>query len=88
VVTGLTETLIRRQVLYPERLLGHYYLVAIDGTGVLVFAQRQCAHCLTRDYEGRTLYYHFVLEAKVVTASGFVLSLMTEFIENPGEHPT
>jgi hypothetical protein len=33
-------------------------------------------------------YYHSVLEAKLVTASGFVFSLMTEFIENPGEYPT
>jgi hypothetical protein len=28
------------------------------------------------------------LEAKLVTRNGWVLSLMTEFIENPGEHPT
>jgi hypothetical protein len=42
VVTGLTETLIRGKVLYPERLLDQYYLVAIDCTGVLVFAERHC----------------------------------------------
>ena len=88
VVTGLTETLIRRKVLYPDRLLGHYSLVAIDGTGVLVFAERHCAHCLTRTRNGLTTYYHPVLEAKLVTSSGFAFSLMTEFIENPGEHPT
>jgi hypothetical protein len=88
VVTGLTETLIRRKVLYPDRLLGHYYLVVIDGTGVLVFAERHCAHCLTRTQHGLTTYYHPVLEAKLVTASGFAFSLMTEFIENPGEHPS
>jgi len=88
VVTGLTETLIRCKVLYPDRLLGHYYLVAIDGTGMLVFAERHCAQCLTRTRDGVTIYYHSVLEAKLVTARGFVLSLMTEFIENPGEYPT
>ena len=88
VVTGLTETLIRNKVLYPDRLLGHYYRVAIDGTGVLVFAERHCAQCLTRSRDGVTIYYHPVLEAKLVTATGFVFSLMTEFIENPGEHPT
>ena len=37
---------------------------------------------------GKTLYYHNVLEAKLVTPNGFALSLMTEFIENPGENPT
>lgn len=88
VVTGLTETLIRCKVLYPDRLLGHYYLVAIDGTGMLVFAERHCAQCLTRTRDGVTIYYHSVLEAKLVTARGFVFSLMTEFIENPGEYPT
>ena len=88
VVTSLTETLIRRKVLYATRLLDRYYRVAIDGTGVLVFTERHCTQCLTRTYQGRTLYYHPVLEAKLVTATGFAFSLMTEFIENPGEQPT
>jgi hypothetical protein len=89
VVTGMTETLIRRKVLYPSRLFAHYFLVVMDGTGMLTFAQRHCPHCLTRTRkDGQTIYYHPVLEAKVVTPNGFAFSLMTEFIENPGEHPT
>jgi hypothetical protein len=88
VVSGMTETLIRRKVLTATRLLGHYYLVAIDGTGVLVFPERHCAQCLTRSHHGVTTYYHPVLEAKLVTTSGFAFSLMTEFIENPGAAPT
>jgi hypothetical protein len=88
VVTGLTETLIRRKVLYRDRLLGRYYLVAVDGTGVLVFAERHCAQCLTCTRQGQTRYYHPVLEAKLVTSSGFAFSVLTEFIENPGKHPT
>jgi hypothetical protein len=88
VVTGLTETLIRRKVLYRHRLFEQYFLVVIDGTGMLTFSKRHCAHCMTRTYNGHTLYYHPVLEAKLVTPTGFVFSLMTEFIENPGENPT
>jgi hypothetical protein len=88
VITGMTETLIRRKVLYPFRLLERYFLVAMDGTGVLVFPERHCPHCLTRTHNGVTTYYHPILEAKLVTTTGFVFSLMTEFIENPGEHPT
>ena len=88
VVSGMTETLIRRKVLAATRLLGHYYLVAIDGTGVLVFPERHCAHCLTRTQHGVTTYYHPLLEAKLVTHTGLALSLMTEFIENPEETPT
>jgi hypothetical protein len=37
VVTGMTETLIRKKVLYRYRLLGIYFIVAIDGTGTISF---------------------------------------------------
>jgi hypothetical protein len=88
IVTSIPETLIRSKVLYRHRLLDEYYLVVIDGTGMLTFSERHCPHCMTRNCHGRTLYYHPVLEAKLVTASGWVFSLMTEFIENPNEHPS
>jgi hypothetical protein len=88
VVTNLAAQLIRSKVLYPYRLLERYFLVVIDGTGVLVYPERHCPHCLTRTQGGQTTYYHPLLEAKLVTALGVVVSLMTEFIENPGEHPT
>lgn len=80
---GLVARLIRKKVLYRYRLLGVYYRVVIDGTGVLTFHQPHCRHCLTRRLSnGETLYYHPVLEAKLVTPNGFVFSMMTEFIEN------
>lgn len=83
VVCRSVETLIRKKVLYRYRLLGVYFLVAIDGTGVLTFRERHCPHCLTKKlHNGETLYYHPVLEAKLVTSNGFAFSLMTEFIEN------
>jgi hypothetical protein len=88
VVTGLTETLIRKKVLYRHRLFDRYFVVAIDGTGVLTFHERHCKHCLTRKVNGKTLYFHNVLEAKVVTPDGFAFSLMSEFIENPDENMT
>jgi len=83
VICQSIETLIRQKVLYRYRLLGVYFLVAIDGTGVLTFHQRHCPHCLTKKLNnGETLYYHPVLEAKLVTHNGLAFSLMTEFIEN------
>lgn len=88
VVSSMSETLIRKKVLYSYRLLDTYFVVAIDGTGILSFSERHCPYCLTRTHKGKTLYYHNVLEAKLVTANGFAFSLMTEFIENPGENPT
>ena len=79
----MINQLLRRKVFEKDRLLGKYYLVAVDGTGVLVYRERHCEHCLTQNHDGTIVYYHPVLEAKLVTASGFSLSIATEFIENP-----
>lgn len=82
VVCNMIEDLIRKKVLYRWRLYGHY-TISVDGTGELTFPERHCEHCLTRKLNnGGTLYYHPVLEAKLVTPNGFAFSLMTEFIEN------
>jgi len=88
VVTGMVRTLIRKKVLDRYRLLGWYFVIAMDGTGRLTFPERHCPHCLTSTHHGKTTYYHPVLEAKLVLANGFAFSIMTEFIENPDEHPT
>jgi len=88
VVTSMVKTLIRKKVLYRHRLLGHYFLIAIDGTGRLTYPERHCAHCMTQTHNGKTTYYHPILEAKLVTTNGLAFSVMTEFIENPGEKPT
>ena len=65
------------------RLLGKYYMVAVDGTGHLVFKDRHCSYCLTKEKDGKIIYYyHNVLEAKIVTETGLALSVETEFIEN------
>ncbi|MGH9854410.1 MAG: hypothetical protein ACREBD_31585, partial [Blastocatellia bacterium] len=87
-VTRLVEILIRKKVLERSRLLDQYYVIAFDGTGVYSFSERHCAHCLTRTHNGQTTYYHYVLEAKLVTSDGFSFSLMSEFIENPEPNPT
>jgi hypothetical protein len=78
VLCTMAKTLIRKKVLYAYRLLDTYF----------VLSKRHCPYCLTRTHNGKTLYYHNVLEAKLVTPNGFAFSLMTEFIENPGENPT
>ena len=80
---ALLYTLFRNRVLDGDRLLGKYHRVAVDGTGCLTFRERHCEHCLTRQSGDVVLYYHPVLEAKLVTSGGFALSMATEFIENP-----
>ncbi len=42
VMCQMSETLIRNKVLYPYRLLDHYFMVAADGTGELTFHERHC----------------------------------------------
>ena len=73
--------LVRQRVLDDARLLGKFVLL-IDGTGYLVFRQRHCEHCLTRQHGDKTLYLHQVLEAKLLGPAGMVLSIATEFIDN------
>jgi hypothetical protein len=88
VVTHMVRILIRKKVLYRYRLLRWYFVIAIDGTGRLTFPERHCPHCMTVTRNGQTTYYHPVLEAKLVLPNGFAFSILTEFIENPGENPT
>jgi len=77
--------LIRMKALDHARLMGHF-LIVLDGTGMLVFRERHCAHCLEMTVKGKTLYYHHVLEAKLVTAEGLAISVGSEFIENTDRH--
>ncbi len=78
--------LIRMKALDRWRLHGRFP-VAIDGTGQLFFRQRHCEHCLTQKASnGQILYFHHVLEAKLVTANGLAFSLASEFIENTDPH--
>ena len=47
------------------------------------FPKGTARNCLTKEKDGKVLYYyHNVLEAKLVTASGLALSVETEFILN------
>lgn len=87
VVSRMAQVLIRKKVLYGCRVLEKYFIVAVDGTGTVTFSERHCPHCLTQSQHGKTIYYHKVLEAKLVGPNGFAFSLMSEFIENPGEKP-
>ena len=79
----MINRLIRMKALEKYRLLGKYYMIAVDGTGHMVFKERHCPHCLTKEKDGKVLYYyHNVPEAKLVTATGLALSIETEFILN------
>ena len=79
----MIKHLIRKKRLEKYRLNG-YYLIAIDGSGFLIFKEKK-GNCVTRLINGVLYYWLPVLELKLVTSSGLALSVGTEFIENPGE---
>lgn len=78
--------LIRMRALDPFRLQGRL-VVALDATGMLTFPQRHCPHCLTQKQGDTTVYFHPVLEAKIITDTGLAISLESEFIENAPQDP-
>lgn len=86
----MVKNLIRKKTLNEHRLFGKYYMIAIDGTGTFRFKNRHCNYCLTRVHtNGEIDYFHNVLEAKLITETGFAFSVMSEFIENgPTENPS
>jgi len=82
----LVGGLIEQKMFRKFRFLGKYYLVAVDATGMASFEQKHCDHCLTKTSKtGVVTYFHYVIEAKIVTSTGLSISLASEFIENdPG----
>jgi len=83
----MVNRLLRTKCLNKFRLLGKYFMIAVDATGHLVFKERHCSHCLTKEKDGKVIYYyHNVLEAKLVTENGLALSVETEFILNSDGH--
>lgn len=79
----IVSDLFERKTFRSSRLQSKYYTIAVDGTGMASFDHRHCEHCLTKTSKnGVVTYFHYVLEAKLVTTSGYCISLASEFIEN------
>jgi hypothetical protein len=80
----LMSRLFEQKWLRTYRLLDKYYLVAVDATGTVSFDKPHCEHCLRKKSKnGKITYFHYVLEAKLITSEGHALSLASEWIENP-----
>lgn len=86
----LVKKLIRMKSFQKGKLLGKYWRIILDGTGLFYFKERHCGNCLLQTFvreDGTKLkmYYHKVMEAKLVLSDKIVISLDTEFIENEAE---
>lgn len=78
----IVYALIRSKMFDKFRYNGKFQLL-IDGTGLVTFNYKHCDHCIVKQHsDGFKTYEHNVLEAKLVFDS-FVISLDSEFIENP-----
>ena len=80
----MIRTLLKKKTFHKFRLFQKWFVIAIDGTGIMSFSKRHCEHCLTKTTKnGKTTYFHNVLEAKLICSNGFAISIATEWIENP-----
>lgn len=84
----MVYSIIRKRSFEYGKFLGEKWLVIVDATQLFSFRERHGEHCLTKTInkgtaEEKTIYYHQVLEAKLVLGDDMIISLATEFIENP-----
>lgn len=78
----IVNALIRSKMFDKFRFNGKFQIL-VDGSGLVSFNYLHCDHCLVKKHsDGNISYEHQVLEAKLVFDS-FVLSIDSEFIENP-----
>ncbi len=87
VKTAMVGRLVENKVFYKHKILGHY-MVAVDATGVASCEEDRFGCGLKKESKnGKTTYIYPVLEAKLVTESGFCISLATEWIINDNGRP-
>jgi len=85
--TQMLQRLFRMKALDANRLQGHF-VVGLDATGHVSFRRRHCPHCLEARHEKYSVYYHQVLEAKLLGPASLALSMASEFIDNSDTDPT
>jgi hypothetical protein len=87
----IIQIMIKRKNFSKYRLLNQHHQIAVDGTGIMQVNKGHCAKCLTKttnkgkDNE-KTIYFHNVLEAKLICSNGFAISIGTEWIENEEDY--
>ena len=85
VIRKMIGALDRKKFLSKLKTNDGYLLLAIDGVQT-ISTKREIEHSTRRDHkDGATTYHQYFLEAKIISEKGLVLSIDTEFVENPVE---
>lgn len=83
----MISSLIEQKVLHRFKLLGKYFMIAIDASGINSYEEnneeKDRVHKTSKN--GKTSYHSYVLEAKLVTVSGLSISIASEWIANDSE---
>lgn len=78
----MARRLLRMRCLERYRF-GNEWLVAIDGVEIRKYSKRHCPKCMHRKLSnGKTQYFHSILEAKLILGNGMVVSLCGVPIQN------
>ena len=80
----MVKVLLQRKTFHGSRYRGKWFQVAVDASGMGSYDHERDSQCLHRtSKKGKITYFHTVLEARLVTANGFSVSIASEWIENP-----
>lgn len=80
----MVQKLLQRKTFHCSRYRGKWFCIAVDASGVGSYDHKRDKQCLhTTSKNGKITYFHSVLEARLVTAQGFSVSVATVWIENP-----
>lgn len=85
IIRKMLVALERKKFISKLKTKDNYLLLAIDGVQT-ISTKRPIGHSTIRTHkDGPPTYHQYFLEAKIVSSNGFVISVDTEFIENPTE---
>jgi hypothetical protein len=85
--SSLIAILIEKRTLHSYRLLGKYFTIAVDATGVHSSQTQHWDECTFQTSKnGVVTWMNHVLEAKLVCSNGLSLSLCSEWIINGQEY--
>lgn len=79
----LVKILLKKRVFHKFKLLNDHFTVAIDGTGIFTFDKEPYPGCPNKTSKnGKVTYSQSFVDAKLVCANGFSISLGTEWFIN------